>query len=266
MLAIALDKVLEDLVDISRKAGNEILDVYKDSFEITLKEDLSPLTDADKRSNEVIISKLKSIYPGIPILSEEEKEVQFSARKSWEMFWLIDPLDGTKEFVKRNGEFTVNIALIKNQLPIAGVVYAPTKNIFWYGAENIGSYKLEEGSKAKRIEVNQSTDSPVKVVTSRSHPSAKLESYLKRFSEYEIVHMGSSLKICLVADGTAHVYPRLGPTMEWDSGAGHAVLKFAGGELLDTETSVELKYNKEILRNPDFICFTPKIREICEIL
>ena len=266
MLAIALDKVLEDLVDISRKAGNEILDVYKDSFEITLKEDLSPLTDADRRANTVITSMLESLYPEIPILSEEGKEIDYSERNNWNLFWLVDPLDGTKEFVKRNGEFTVNIALIKDGLPIAGIVYAPTKETYWYGAEGLGSYKMSENFPPIRISVENNIDSPIRIVSSRSHPSPKLELYLSRFDDHEIVNMGSSLKICLVADSSAHIYPRLGPTMEWDSGAGHAVLKFAGGELINRETGEELVYNKEILKNPDFICYGPKIKDAYEVL
>ncbi len=266
MLALALDKVLEDLIDISRKAGNEILDVYKASFEITLKEDLSPLTDADRRANAVITSMLESLYPEIPILSEEGKKINYEDRIDWNLFWLVDPLDGTKEFVKRNGEFTVNIALIKDGLPIAGIVYAPTKETYWYGAEGLGSYKMSENFPPIRISVENNIDSPIRIVSSRSHPSPKLELYLSRFDDYEMVNMGSSLKICLVADSSAHIYPRLGPTMEWDSGAGHAVLKFAGGELIDRETGKELIYNKEILKNPDFICYGPKVKDAYEVL
>ena len=266
MLALALDKVLEDLIDISRKAGNEILDVYKASFEITLKEDLSPLTDADRRANAVITSMLESLYPEIPILSEEGKKINYEDRSDWNLFWLVDPLDGTKEFVKRNGEFTVNIALIKDGLPIAGIVYAPTKETYWYGAEGLGSYKMSENFPPIRISVENNIDSPIRIVSSRSHPSPKLELYLSRFDDYEMVNMGSSLKICLVADSSAHIYPRLGPTMEWDSGAGHAVLKFAGGELIDRETGKELMYNKEILKNPDFICYGPKVKDAYEVL
>jgi len=266
LLALALDKVLEDLIDISRKAGNEILDVYKASFEITLKEDLSPLTDADRRANAVITSMLESLYPEIPILSEEGKKINYEDRSDWNLFWLVDPLDGTKEFVKRNGEFTVNIALIKDGLPIAGIVYAPTKETYWYGAEGLGSYKMSENFPPIRISVENNIDSPIRIVSSRSHPSPKLELYLSRFDDYEMVNMGSSLKICLVADSSAHIYPRLGPTMEWDSGAGHAVLKFAGGELIDRETGKELIYNKEILKNPDFICYGPKVKDAYEVL
>ena len=158
---------------------------------------------------------------------------------------MIDPLDGTKEFIKRNGEFTVNIALIGDGNPLAGVVYAPTTDTFWYGAKDIGSYKKNNSSTSESISVRDANNETVKIVSSRSHPSPKLQTYLNKFENYEIVNMGSSLKICLVADGSAHIYPRLGPTMEWDSGAGHAVLKYAGGFLTDTTTNEELVYNKE---------------------
>ena len=261
-----LSNLSDHLIDISRLAGDEILDVYNGTIDVTLKEDLSPLTDADRRSNTVITNKLVELYPDIPILSEEGKEITFDERKKWDLFWLIDPLDGTKEFIKRNGEFTVNIALIKDGSPIAGIVYAPTKNTFWYGADGIGSFTIKDDSKSEKISVQNSANDPIKIVSSRSHPSPKLQSYLDRFQNHEIVNMGSSLKICLVADGTAHIYPRLGPTMEWDSGAGHAVLKYAGGFLTDTITGSELVYNKENLRNPDFICYGSKIKDHYEVL
>ena len=265
-MKLELDSMVQNLIYISKLAGDEILDVYDGSFDVTIKDDLSPLTDADRRSNQVITDKLESLYPEIPILSEEGKQTNFSIRKKWKLFWLIDPLDGTKEFVKRNGEFTVNIALISQGNPIAGVVYAPVNSICWYGSENSGSYKIEGSGEPTKISVKDHAENPIKIVSSRSHPSSKLQSYLDRFDNHEIVGMGSSLKICLVADGSAHIYPRLGPTMEWDSGAGHAVLKFAGGYLTDTTTGDELIYNKEILRNPDFICYGPKIKEQYEVL
>ena len=192
--------------------------------------------------------------------------MKFSKRKKWNLFWIVDPLDGTKEFIKRNGEFTVNIALVKDCIPIAGVVYSPVKNTFWYGAQGFGSYKMEGSEKAEKISVSPNSQSTIRIVTSRSHPSPKLEKYISRFNDYKLVRMGSSLKICLVADGSAHIYPRLGPTMEWDSAAGHAVLKFSGGELLDTSTGAELLYNKENLRNPDFICLSGSVRESYEVL
>ena len=261
-----LSELLDNLIKISKLAGDEILDVYNGTIDVTLKDDLSPLTDADRRSNAVITSKLSALYPEIPILSEEGKEIDFSERKKWSLFWLIDPLDGTKEFIKRNGEFTVNIALIEDGCPIVGIVYAPTKNTFWYGAKGIGSFIIENNSKSKEIFVQDDIEDPIRIVSSRSHPSPKLQSYLDRFQNHEIVNMGSSLKICLVADGTAHIYPRLGPTMEWDSGAGHAVLKYAGGFLTDATTGNELIYNKENLRNPDFICYGSKIKDYHEVL
>ena len=261
-----LSKLLDNLIEISRLGGDEILDVYNGTIDVTLKDDLSPLTDADRRSNAVIISKLAALYPEIPILSEEGRKIDFSERKKWSLFWLIDPLDGTKEFIKRNGEFTVNIALIDDGCPIAGIVYAPTKNTFWYGAKEIGSFIIKNDSKSKEIFVQDDIKDPIRIVSSRSHPSPKLQSYLDRFQNHEIVNMGSSLKICLVADGTAHIYPRLGPTMEWDSGAGHAVLKYAGGFLTDATTGNELVYNKENLRNPDFICYGSKIKDYHEVL
>tara|TARA_B100000959_G_scaffold280688_1_gene342997 strand:- start:1006 stop:1806 length:801 start_codon:yes stop_codon:yes gene_type:complete len=266
MISLDMEQITIDLIDISRLAGKEILNVYEQPFEITLKDDLSPLTDADRKSNDIITEKLSSLYPEIPILSEEGKDIEYSARKDWSMFWLIDPLDGTKEFIKRNGEFTVNIALINMGVPIAGIVYAPTKNTFWYGTEKLGSFKMVDDENPKEISVENDIHQAIKIVSSRSHPSPKLQSYLDRFSNHEIVNMGSSLKICLVADGSAHVYPRLGPTMEWDSGAGHAVLKFAGGFLTDTSTGKEMIYNKENLRNPDFICYGKSMLESYEIL
>ena len=266
MISLNMNEIAKHLVEISILAGEEILDVYNQSFEVTLKDDLSPLTDADRRSNDVITDKLSCFYPDIPILSEEGKDVKYPDRKNWDMFWLIDPLDGTKEFIKRNGEFTVNIALINMGVPIAGVVYAPTKKTFWYGAEGIGSFKMLANEQPKKISVEENIKPPIRIVSSRSHPSPKLQSYLERFSNHEIVNMGSSLKICLVADSSAHIYPRLGPTMEWDSGAGHAVLKFAGGFLTDTSTGEEMIYNKEILKNSDFICYGKNICKHYEVL
>jgi 3'(2'), 5'-bisphosphate nucleotidase len=258
--------MLDNLIEISRLAGDEILDVYDGTINVTLKDDLSPLTDADRKSNTVITDRLSELYPDIPILSEEGQEIHYNDRKEWNLFWLIDPLDGTKEFIKRNGEFTVNIALIEEGEPIAGVVYAPTKDTFWYGARDIGSFTIKGDALPKKISVIDNGHQPVKIVSSRSHPSEKLQNYLDRFENHEILNMGSSLKICLVADGSAHIYPRLGPTMEWDSGAGHAVLRYAGGFLTDTSTEQELIYNKENLRNPDFICYGSYIKEHHQVL
>ena len=176
----------------------------------------------------------------------------YSDREDWNLFWLIDPLDGTKEFIKRNGEFTVNIALISNNKPILGVVYAPVLDITWYGVINEGSFKLSKNSKT-RITVIKPNDI-MKVVTSRSHANnPKLDTFLEDYPNHELVKMGSSMKICLVADGSAHIYPRLGPTMEWDTAAAHAVVKYAGGNIYDLNNNKELEYNKFSLLNPEFL-------------
>ena len=173
-----LNEILDNLIEISSLAGSEILDVYNGNINVTLKDDLSPLTDADRRSNEVIVSRLNDLYPDIPILSEEGQKIEYKDRQKWNIFWLIDPLDGTKEF-------TVNIALIKDGSPIAGVVYAPTIDIFWYGAKDIGSYKKNNSSGPESISVRDVNNEAVKIVSSRSHPSPKLQAYLNKFENHE---------------------------------------------------------------------------------
>jgi 3'(2'), 5'-bisphosphate nucleotidase len=250
-------RIIEDIVIISKKAGNKILEIYNSpdiDINIEVKKDLSPLTIADKASNEIIINELNSLSPRLPILSEEEKNVEYKNRKDWSEFWLVDPLDGTKEFINRNGEFTVNIALIKNNQPIMGVVYAPVPDITWYGLENFGSFIKRKDEVPKKINLNNTRRDVTKIVSSRSHANnPKLESYMKQFKKYELIKMGSSIKMCLVADGTADCYPRFGPTMEWDTGAAHAVVKYAGGNIYNIESNKELIYNKESLLNPGFI-------------
>ena len=248
--------LLDSVISIAQKAGSEILEIYnsnkfKDSIEF--KDDNSPLTIADKASNDIIINKLKELDSTIPILSEEGKDIPYYTRKNWEKFWLVDPLDGTKEFIKRNGEFTVNIALIEKDSPIMGIVYAPVFNTTWYGSKDTGSYVLKD-KKSQKIKVKHLDQTIIKVVSSRSHSNnPKLEEYLKQFSNYELIKMGSSIKMCLVADGTAHCYPRFGPTMEWDTGAAHAIVKYAGGNIYNINTNNELIYNKNNLLNPGFI-------------
>jgi 3'(2'), 5'-bisphosphate nucleotidase len=254
MNSLDYNKLCDAVISISKDAGKEILNIYnKADLGVTYKDDNSPLTLADKASNNIIEKLLNKITPDIPILSEEGKNIDFSSREKWTMFWLIDPLDGTKEFIKRNGEFTVNIALISNGTPILGVVYAPVLDTTWYGIIDKGSYKLSNNKPAMKINVIK-PDNKVKVVTSRSHANnPKLESFLKNYPNYELVKMGSSIKICLVADGSAHIYPRLGPTMEWDTAAAHAVVKYAGGNIYNMDNESELVYNKSNLLNPQFL-------------
>ena len=258
MLANQLKQILENLVIISKKAGDEILDVYKDAFQITLKDDLSPLTDADRRANAVITSMLKDLYPEIPILSEEGKEVEFSERKKWDMFWLVDPLDGTKEFVKRNGEFTVNIALIEDNHPILGVVYVPAKSLLYLAEKDKGSFKTNTKDKLKNFEGIQkilvsSQMNRARVIGSRSHSNATFDNWVKeKFPNAEIVQAGSSLKFCLIAEGEADIYPRFGPTSEWDIAAGHILVNEAGGKIRTFQND-SISYNtKENIINPEF--------------
>ncbi len=246
------------LINVAKQAGKEILKIYGTDFEIEQKktdsfdEGESPLTKADTASNDIIIRSLKEKYPDIPILSEENKEVDYQERKDWKRFWLIDPLDGTKEFIKRNGEFTVNIALIDNKKTVFGVVYVPVTDVVYYG-NDCGSYKIENGEKIKLPVLNYKREKII-VVASRSHFNDETKEYVESLGkEYELVSKGSSLKLCIVAEGKADIYPRLGPTMEWDTAAAHAIVKFAGKNVYDFKTHRELQYNKESLLNPWFI-------------
>jgi 3'(2'), 5'-bisphosphate nucleotidase len=238
------------------EAGKEIISVYNSSdFSIEIKPDSSPLTSADKAAHQIITSYLEKTP--FPILSEEGKTISYNERKKWKKFWMVDPLDGTKEFIKRNGEFTVNIALIENNLPVAGVVYVPVTGVL-YMADKNGAYKYHEEGKGKKIKlpVDKKHDT-YRVVGSRSHMNPKTEEFIKKIDSrgkpIEIVSKGSSLKICLVAEGNADIYPRLGPTMEWDTAAGHAIARFAGKKVTVYPTQEPLTYNKENLLNPYFI-------------
>jgi 3'(2'), 5'-bisphosphate nucleotidase len=253
-----LDIDIDKLLDIARRAGTEIMQVYARDFGVDIKEDNSPLTEADRLSNKVIVESLQSLYPGTPIISEENKTVPYSERKDWSSFWLVDPLDGTKEFIKRNGEFTVNIAWIENGVPKFGVVYAPAMDLLYYGIEGKGSFIVKDG-KAELLEPKSSYlyIDEITVVASRSHMSEETIAFVKELEnqgkKIEFKSSGSSLKFCLVAEGSADVYPRFGPTMEWDTGAAHAVALYAGKDVLDANTGKPLTYNKENLLNPFFI-------------
>lgn len=254
-----LEKIdVNKIIAIAEEAGKEIMKIYETGdFAITDKSDNSPLTKADKAGNAVIVAALQEQFPEIPIISEENKMIEYSDRKDWEYFWLVDPLDGTKEFIKKNGEFTVNIALIRNGKPVMGVVGIPAKNQMYYAVENKGAYKIDaEGSKIK-LEVNTPKKNEIALIGSRSHPSPEFDAYLKemehKFETVNFVPAGSSLKFCLVAEGKADVYPRLGPTMEWDTAAGHALVLEAGARVKVYGKETDLVYNKENLLNPFFI-------------
>lgn len=248
-----MQEMTEKLVEIAGKAGKAILKIYhsEELFqEIETKSDNSPLTLADKASNQVIVEALKEHYPEIPILSEEEKEVPYEERKGWDTFWCVDPLDGTKEFIKRNDEFTVNIALIKDGYPTAGVIYIPVQDTFFV-SDGSSSWKIENGEK-KALQVNATPDTKV-AVRSRSHASPEETTVYEKYGIEEFSAAGSSLKFCRVAEGEAFLYYRHGPTMEWDTAAGQAIVEGAGGKVLEFENKARFFYNKENLRNGSFI-------------
>jgi len=250
-----MDQQAQQLLDIAKAAGQAILAVYHQDFSVEHKDDESPLTAADLASNRTIVQHLGEFDPDTPILSEEGATIPFATRRCWERYWLIDPLDGTREFVKRNGEFTVNIALIENGCPVLGVVHVPVTGISYLGKVGQGAWKIDADNHATPIRVSAQKHHPVRVAGSRSHAGDSLKDFLTRLGEYEIVSMGSSLKLCLVAEGAADVYPRLGPTSEWDTAAAQAVVEAAGGLVTDTQLR-PLRYNtKESLLNPHFLVF-----------
>jgi 3'(2'), 5'-bisphosphate nucleotidase len=255
-------------------AGTAILDVYRSAeFEIEEKADKSPLTLADRRSHEVIVSYLTTF--DIPILSEEGRDIPYQDRNKWDTYWLIDPLDGTKEFIKKNGEFTVNIALIRQNKPVAGVIYVPDRDTLYFASTEIGAYKadahqiagLPDSDPDQRLmdliglstilPIDQSTKRPYTIAGSRSHATPELEAVVERkrreHGEVEFISAGSSLKLCLVAEGRADIYPRTGPTMEWDTAAGQAVVECSGAKVYQYDTEEPLGYNKENLLNPWFV-------------
>lgn len=259
---------LTKLLEISLNAGKEILDVYAQDFEIETKQDDSPLTVADKRSHIAIMEGLNAEYTDIPVLSEEGADIPFESRKNWEKFWLVDPLDGTKEFIKKNGEFTVNIALIEGKYPSLGVIYAPVLDTFYYGMEGLGAFKLEQASKvdisSEKDLVEKSSRLPeikesevINVVASRSHMSEDTQKFIDGLktedNKVDVVSAGSSLKFCLVAEGKANYYPRYAPTMEWDTGAGQAIVEAAGGKVTRYEEGERFFYNRENLKNGWFL-------------
>jgi len=246
---------LNKLIEISFKAGKVIMDIYKTDFDFEKKIDQSPLTAADLRSHEVILDSLSKLNPKIPIISEESSHITLSERSAWKEFWLIDPLDGTKEFIKKNGEFTINIALIRNNRPIFGIIHAPALNETYWGSKETGAHFLYGNidSNSEQIMVSKTQDSNIRIVTSRSHPSSELQSVLKNLKKHSLIEIGSSLKFCKVAKGEADCYIRLGPTSEWDTAAGEAVVESAGATILDLMNS-PIQYNKrEGYLNPDFI-------------
>ena len=245
---------IQDIITIAKEAGNAIMQIYKQDFEVEYKRDNSPLTLADKKANDIIEDGLNQLSVNLPILSEEGKEISYEDRKHWEYFWLVDPLDGTKEFVKKNGEFTVNIALIRRDMPVLGVVYAPALDVCYWAKQDKGAFK--DGQKLPLKTVNQRN--AYKIVASRSHMSDETQAFIDAINtqrEKKLISIGSSLKICLVAEGEADIYPRLGPTMEWDTGAAHAIIQESGKSIKSYTNFqyLEFLYNKKKLFNYNFV-------------
>jgi 3'(2'), 5'-bisphosphate nucleotidase len=254
-----MEILLDRVADIAVQAGHVIMEVYRQDFAVESKEDKSPLTEADRRANEVILRELQISYPDIPWISEETKAKPYAERASWKSFWLIDPLDGTKEFIKKNGEFTVNIALIEDGIPVLGVVYQPATGTLYTARKGVGAFKSTPGGSTVSLQggPHYLERKVVLVVASRSHMSPETEEFINALSaaghEVELTSAGSSLKLCLVAEGAADVYPRFGPTMEWDTAAAHAVALEAGRKVNQHPSGEPLNYNKENLLNPWFL-------------
>lgn len=248
--------LLDAVIDITRRAGREILDVYGKDFEARAKADNSPLTEADLRAHRLIVDSLGKLEPRLPVLSEESAEIPFSERAGWQRYWLVDPLDGTKEFVSRNGEFTVNIALIDDHRPVMGVVHIPVSDTTYSGIPGQGAWREANDRGRMPIGVRRVIRPPLRVVGSRSHGNPALEAALSALGPHELKTAGSSIKLCMVAEGSADLYPRLGPTSEWDIAAGQAVVEAAGGQVVRLEDGMALRYNTgEALLNPDFLAY-----------
>ena len=246
------DKLIESLLHLSEEAGRAILGVYDGPIEVTVKGDDSPLTQADQAAHRLIEQALEQLTPGWPLVSEESSPEQQQLRTRSSCYWLVDPLDGTKEFIQRNGEFTVNLALIREGVPIFGVVHVPVQGLTYWGGATLGAWRRSgRGVQAIRGRAPIAGE-PLQVVGSRSHLNAQTQAYLATLGEYELISVGSSLKFCLLAEGRAHLYPRLAPTCEWDTAAAQAVLEGAGGRV-ETLEGAPLRYSKAEILNPSFV-------------
>ena len=251
------DSLSVAVCEVASQAGQVILEIYDQAYEVIEKADGSPVTVADHRAHDLISEQLAPLLPGTPLLSEESAEISYQQRVDWLRFWLVDPLDGTKEFIRRNGEFTVNIALIEDGVPILGVVHTPVRRMTHFAVTRGGAWRQVEDAAAEPITIRPYLDGAVRMVASRSHSGGEVDQFRDSLraqsgQEVETVSMGSALKVCLVAEGVADVYPRLGPTSEWDTGASHCILNEAGGRLMDCAGN-ELQYNKPTVLNPWFL-------------
>ena len=238
---------------IAQNAGDKILEIYNSDFSVNYKDDRSPLTAADMASHETISTRLRELTPEIPVLSEESANVPFEERKQWQTYWLIDPLDGTREFVKKNGEFTVNIALIYEHKPVSGIIYIPVSGILYFASRDNGAFKKYPDKSPEKIKTRKTDPDNLAVAGSRSHGSEKQFRFIRGLGNIEVIAIGSALKFCLVAEGKVDIYPRFGPTSEWDTAAAQCIVEEAGGTVTDL-AFIPLTYNtKPSLINPDFL-------------
>ena len=253
-----LNELTEEIKIISEEAGKKILEIYETDFSVENKEDNSPLTAADMAAHNTICQALKKLTPNTPLLSEESSDISFAERQSWNQYWLIDPLDGTREFVKRNGEFSVNIALIEEQKSILGVIHIPVSGITYSASLDNGAYKHKPKQEPKKISAKKTSMQNITIAGSRSHGNQQQRDFIEKLDNPEILAIGSSLKFCLVAEGLADIYPRFGPTSEWDSAAAQCIVEESGAIVVDTDFKT-LEYNtKESLLNPSFLVIADK--------
>jgi len=252
--------LLTDVVALAREAGEAILAVYAGEFDVARKGDDSPLTIADLHAHRIIAAGLERLTPGVPVISEEAPAPPLAERGRWEWLWLVDPLDGTREFVERSGEFTVNIALIHHQRPVLGVLHVPLSGTDYYAAAASGAFRQDRGGVAQRIAARAAIAGRPRVVASRSHRGSRLDGFFARLGPHEFRPLGSAAKFGLIADGSADLYPRVGPTSEWDTAAGQAIAEIAGARVVDRDGAV-LRYNaRDSLVNPDFVCYADPSR------
>jgi 3'(2'), 5'-bisphosphate nucleotidase len=266
-VSAASPQLLERVAEIARRAAGEILEVYAGAeLAAQAKSDASPLTAADLRSHRLIVDALQQLAPEVPVLSEESLHAPFAERARWQRYWLVDPLDGTREFLSRNGEFTVNIALVEGHAPVLGVVHIPVTDTSYRGLPAVGAWRQRRGGAAEPIRVARRSGSPLRVAGSRSHRGDTLDEFLARAGPHRLLPLGSSLKFCLVAEGGADVYPRLSPTSEWDTAAAQAVVTAAGGTVCRLD-GAPLEYNtREELVNPSFVAYGPADRDWLALL
>lgn len=258
-----LNRLIKEVLPIARAAGKKIMEVYEDvdNFNVETKDDNSPLTRADKEANEVICDNLERLSHKFPIISEENKEIPYAERKDFDYCWMVDPLDGTKEFIKRNGEFTVNIALIHKNKSVAGVVYTPVLDEMYYGIKDQGAFKIVDGKETSlHATIYHTEEKALSIVCSRSHLNDETQAFIDDYNEPLKVSKGSSLKFLILANGEAQVYPRLAPTMEWDTAAAHIIVEESGGTIVKADDGAAMSYNKENLLNPHFVAYGNKLK------